>query len=93
MEELEQNRRRRLLVSVADAESARNSLARFDQPVKLLEDGTLELGQASAIEHPDVINRLLVEAGLSPTRLAVEEEGLEEYFLRLVGVNGGRNAG
>ena len=90
MEELERNRRRRLLVRVPDVGSARNVLARADQTATTLDDGALELGQTSAVEHPDVVNRLLVEAGLSPTRLAVEEEGLEEYFLRLVGLDGGR---
>ncbi|HEX8992483.1 MAG TPA: ABC transporter ATP-binding protein [Anaerolineales bacterium] len=91
MEELERNRRRHLLVRVSEVESARQVLARADQPAEVLDDGTLELGQAPAVQHPDVVNRLLVEAGLSPTRLAVEEEGLEEYFLRLVGLDGGRH--
>ena len=35
------------------------------------------------------VNRLLVETGVSPTRLVVEEEDLEQYFLRLVGMDGG----
>jgi len=36
-----------------------------------------------AIESPDEIAKILVAANLSPTRLAVEQENLEEYFLRL----------
>ncbi len=93
VEELERNRRRHLLVCVPDVESARNTLAREHQPAEILGDGTLELRQSSAVEHPDAVNRLLVESGVSPTRLAVEEEGLEEYFLRLVGLDGGRRVG
>jgi hypothetical protein len=31
----------------------------------------------------------LVKAGTPPTHLAVEEEELEQYFLRLVGMEGG----
>jgi hypothetical protein len=31
-----------------------------------------------------------VDAGTPPTHLVVEEEDLEQYFLRLVGMNGGR---
>ena len=34
---------------------------------------------------PDDIATLLVEAGQAPTMLAVEQEDLEHYFLRLVG--------
>ena len=91
MEELERNRRRHLLVRVPEVESARSVLAGADQPAAILEDGTLELVQTPAVEHPEVVNRLLVEAGHSPTRLAVEEEALEEYFLRLVGLDGGHH--
>ena len=32
---------------------------------------------------------LLVRAGTPPTQLVMEEEDLEQYFLRLVGMNGG----
>ena len=31
---------------------------------------------------------MLVEAGCPPTQLMVEEEELEQYFLRLVGMDG-----
>ncbi len=33
---------------------------------------------------------LLVKAGTPPTQLLVEEEELEQYFLRLVGMHGGQ---
>jgi ABC-2 type transport system ATP-binding protein len=59
------------------------------QPAKILQDGTIELKNASSIERPDDINRLLVMAGTPPTQLMVEEEELEQYFLRLVGMDGG----
>jgi ABC-2 type transport system ATP-binding protein len=45
------------------------------------------LKNSQSIEHPDDINRILVNAGLSPTQLVVEEEELEQYFLRLVGMD------
>jgi hypothetical protein len=35
---------------------------------------------------PDVIAALLVNNGTPPTQLLVEEEELERYFLRLVGI-------
>ena len=56
----------------------------------MLPDGTLELTSAAAVERPDDVNCLLVQAGAPPTQLLVEEEELEHYFLRLVGMNGAR---
>ena len=57
----------------------------------MLRDGTLELSDIHSLEHPDEIARLLVQAGVPPTQVLVEEEDLEQYFLRLVGMNGGQN--
>ena len=88
-DELERNRRRRLLLRVREVESAFRVLIAADQPAKILQDGSIELKNASSVEHPDDINRLLVNAGTPPTQLMVEEEELEQYFLRLVGMDGG----
>jgi ABC-2 type transport system ATP-binding protein len=88
VEDLELNRRRRLLLRARDTEAARLVLAGAGHPPVVWPDGTIEVHNASAIEHPDDIARLLVQAGVPPTRLVVEEEELEQYFLRLVGVNG-----
>ena len=88
IDELERNRRRRLLLRVRNIEAAKGALAAAGQPAEILPDGALELKTASSIERPDDINRLLVNSGNSPTQLLVEEEELEKYFLRLVGVNG-----
>jgi ABC-2 type transport system ATP-binding protein len=91
--ELEQNRRRRLLLRARDVESAHRALLAAGQPAEILQDGTIELKNASSVEHPEDINRLLVEVGMSPTRLVVEEEELEQYFLRLVGMEEGMQNG
>ncbi|MGA2490978.1 MAG: ABC transporter ATP-binding protein [Anaerolineales bacterium] len=85
--ELERNRRRRLLVRARDIEAARLTLSASGHPVEILAGGILELTQVSAIERPDEIACLLVQAGTPPTQLLVEEEELEDYFLRLVGGN------
>jgi len=90
-DELEQNRRRRLLLRARDIESAHRALIDAGQPAELLQDGTIELKNTSSAERPDDINCLLVEAGTPPTQLVVEEEELEQYFLRLVGMDGGLN--
>jgi len=60
-------------------------LAAGGQPVEMLPDGALELRNAAAIAFPDDIALLLADAGVPPTHLVVEEEELEQYFLRLVG--------
>ena len=89
VDELEQNRRRRLLLRARDVESAHRALIAAGQPAEILQDGTIELKSASSVERPDDINCLLVKAGFPPTQLVVEEEELEQYFLRLVGMDGG----
>lgn len=88
-DELEQNRKRRLLLRVRDVESAYRTLIAANQPAEVLQDETIEIKNASSVERPDDINRLLVNAGTPPTQLMVEEEELEQYFLRLVGMDGG----
>jgi ABC-2 type transport system ATP-binding protein len=86
--DLERNRRRRLLLQVKDAESALRVLVAAGQPAKILQNGTIELKSSHAIEHPEDINHRLVKAGNPPAMLMVEEEELEQYFLRLVGMEG-----
>lgn len=88
-DELERNRRRRLLLRARDVEAAHQLLLTAGQPAKILSDGTIELNDPSSVERPEVINSLLVNGGAPPTRLVVEEEELERYFLRLIGMEGG----
>ena len=86
--ELERDRRRRLLLRARDNQAAHQALTAAGHLVEFLPDGSLELKDPSAIDHPDDIASLLVQAGVPPTHLTVEEEELEQYFLRLVGMNG-----
>ncbi len=88
-DELENNRKRRLLVRVRDVEAAYQALIAANQPAELLQDGRIEIKTAASVERPDEINQMLVNAGTVPTQLMVEEEELEQYFLRLVGMDGG----
>jgi len=90
IDELERNRRRRLLIQVREVESALQSLITAGEPAEILQDGTIELKNASSLERPDEINCILVNAGTPPTQLWIEEEGLEQYFLRLVGMDRGQ---
>jgi len=85
---LEHERRRRLLVRARDSEAALQVLSAAGYPAESLADGRLALDQAGALERPDAVATLLVQAGCAPTELVMEEEELEDYFLRLVVVNG-----
>jgi ABC-2 type transport system ATP-binding protein len=89
IDELERNRHRRLLVRTRDIEAARQALAAGGHPARILQVGAIEITDASYIEQPDDVASLLVRAGVPPTQLLVEEEDLEQYFLRLVGMDGG----
>ena len=77
------------MLRTRDVESAKRSLMNAGRVPEILPDGTIELEDAASVKHPDDINSLLVNAGTSPTQLMVEEEELEQYFLRLVGMNEG----
>jgi ABC-2 type transport system ATP-binding protein len=89
IDELERNRRRRLVLRTRDIEAARSALIQAGHTAETIQDGTLELKDASSIERPDDIASLLVKAGTPPTHLMVDEEELEHYFLRLVGMEEG----
>ncbi len=92
IDELERNRRRRLLLRARDIEAAHRALLAANYSAKILKNETIELDSAPCVERPDEINLLLVNSGISLTELRIEEEELEQYFLRLVGVeNGSKN--
>ncbi len=66
-----------------------NCWKRLDSSPQPAADGALEILEPSAFERPDDIAALLVRGGAAPTHLALEQEDLEAYFLRLVGMDGG----
>lgn len=47
--------------------------------------GILEISDPKAIEAPEVIAKMLVEAQVPPKQLYIFEEDLEAYFLRIIG--------
>jgi ABC-2 type transport system ATP-binding protein len=89
VDELERNRRRRLVVRTRDCQAARSVLLSAGFSAELTSDGAIEVKDDAAIERPDDIATRLVNAGHAPTMLDVEQEDLEHYFLRLVGMDGG----
>ena len=83
-EGLEALRMRRLIVQAHDLEAARAALMQAGYVVRVAE-GTLILSESRAITAPEIVATALVNAGAPPTRLAVEQENLEDHFLRLTG--------
>jgi ABC-2 type transport system ATP-binding protein len=81
-DQLEQLRTRRLAVQSRNLDSAQASLREAGYRFSLNHSRIL-IDDVQAIEHPDEVARLLVHAGAPPTHLAVEQEDLEHYFLRL----------
>ena len=88
VDELEGERRKRLLLQVDNPEAARSALSAEGYALENLTDGKLQVSDPKAIEHPERIATLLVGANTPPKMLVVEQEDLEDYFLRLVGMDG-----
>jgi ABC-2 type transport system ATP-binding protein len=82
--QMEELRSRRLEIKTRNLESAQNTLAKAGFAVKIT-GNTIVLNETRAIDAPDEVATLLVNAGAPPSRLAVEQEDLEDYFLRLTG--------
>jgi ABC-2 type transport system ATP-binding protein len=84
--ELAHRRARRLVVDARDRDAARMALVAAGYAVTPHGgDGPLVLEEERAVDAPDEVARVLVSAGAPPTRLAVEQEDLEQHFLRLTG--------
>jgi ABC-2 type transport system ATP-binding protein len=80
--QLEQLRAKRLEVRTRNLEAAQMSLMSAGYKF-VLKDETMVIDAEYAIEHPDDIARILVNSGIPPTHLAVEQQNLEEHFLQL----------
>jgi ABC-2 type transport system ATP-binding protein len=82
--QLETLRAKRLKVKTRNLEAAQFSLQSAGYKISI-EDKTLLLDDEYAIEHPDDIARILVNAGTPPTHLAVEQQNLEDHFMQIIG--------
>ncbi|MEO8355244.1 MAG: ABC transporter ATP-binding protein [Chloroflexota bacterium] len=81
-DKLERLRARRLEVQTRNLEAAQMSLQSAGYKF-VLKNEMIVIDTEYAIEHPDDIARILVNAGTPPTRLVVEQQNLEEHFLQL----------
>ncbi len=83
-EKLEALRSHRLVVEARDLKAAHAVLAKAGY-APTTTDNMLVVTATRAIDAPEEVATLLVAAGTPPSRLAVEQEDLEGYFLRLTG--------
>ena len=81
-EQLEKLRAKRLEIKTRNLEAAKVSLQSAGYKFAL-KDEMIVIDSEYAIERPDDIAHILVNAGNPPTRLAVEQQNLEEHFLQL----------
>jgi ABC-2 type transport system ATP-binding protein len=82
--------RKRLLTDAADKNAAISLLTFNGYGAFLDETGKIEIKDEKAIAHPSEIAKIMAFAGLPPTFLMIEEEDLESYFLRTIGLKGGK---
>ena len=88
-DQLDKRCRKRLLVNATDVVAARAILLDQGYSVGEAKNGVLELSDERAIKKPDAIATIMVNGGCPPTLLQVDEEDLESYFLRTIGMEGG----
>jgi ABC-2 type transport system ATP-binding protein len=89
--ELLKQEERRLTVDVRDVAAGLKALARAGITASPDGNNTLSISDRQAMQHPENIATLLVEAGSPPTRLVIERGDLESYFLKLVGLEKGNS--
>lgn len=82
--------KKRLLVNASDKNMALAILSGFGYDVEINVENRLEIKNDDAIERPDEVASRMVNAGCPPTLLKVEEEDLETYFLRTIGLKRGK---
>lgn len=86
-DQVERLRARRLEIQAHDLNTAQTVLANAAYtPTLQVKESRILLSDPKAVDAPDDVARLLVNAGTPPTRLAVVQENLEEHFLHLTGV-------
>ncbi len=84
---MEQLRAQRLEVRARDMQAAQAVLREAGYSVNVdRSTRSLALTDSRAIDAPDEVARLLVQAGLAPTQLNLAQQNLEDHFLRLTGV-------
>jgi ABC-2 type transport system ATP-binding protein len=82
--DLEKLRTQRLEIKARNIEAAQICLQSAGYKF-IMKDNVIILDNKHAIEHPDDVAHILVNAGAPPTHLAVVQQNLEEHFMQLTG--------
>ncbi|GAA3622848.1 ABC transporter ATP-binding protein [Nonomuraea rosea] len=82
---LEQQLERHLNITTRDDAKAHEVLHAHGYHPGPAPGGGLHLTDEHALARPEEVATVLVQAGLPPTKLLIEEEDLETYFLRIIG--------
>jgi ABC-2 type transport system ATP-binding protein len=85
--ELAAIRTNRLEVATRDLDAARDVLIQAGYQVEYKQD-VLVLKQSHALDNPEQVSTILVQAGLPPIHIAIHQDDLEAHFLRLIGESG-----
>jgi ABC-2 type transport system ATP-binding protein len=88
VEELDKQRNRSLRVKLNDNKAGKALLQQMEYTVKNNGNDLLEISGRDSISNPEQIASLLVNNGLPPGLLKVEEEDLEAFFLRTIKAGG-----
>lgn len=88
-DQLEKLSSKRIIVDTADNERATEILRANNYTISGGDRNRLELRDANALSDPARIATILVTSGVPPSLLKTEEEDLEAFFLRTIGMKGG----
>lgn len=84
--QLNQLLQKKLILKTTNKKQALAILEQHNYQINITNEEILEISDKDAICHPDKIATLLVHHGIPPILLKVEEEDLESYFLRTIGM-------
>ena len=87
--EIEKRCIRSVVIRTKNLQATSEFLAGKGIQTELSENGCLITQSESAISDPASITEMLVYAGHSPSLLTTDEEDLESYFFRTIGLKGG----
>lgn len=87
VDQLKNSRYRALHVNTLDNKQAFEIFIQKGYSPGYLSNGSLELSDENAMNHPERISSLLVSHNLPPIKIVVEEEDLEHYFFRIIQTN------
>ena len=88
-EDIDRLRYRSLHVNTHHNQGAISLLSARGYSVSTMREEFFEVSGNEAITCPEQVASLLVQEGYPPVLIKVEEEELESYFLRMVGMSGG----